>query len=144
MAWTIIAEGNTENLASKVGNIDLPPGTPVRLEMDVPFPWAYTANLAGVEGIVSSKIPGQLRLIDAHAEGGSLVVFECEAIGAPVLAIIAIGVAVAIALGVTILAIRVKAPDDVMNKLIQESRNVAIAIGVIAASGIVVLNYLRR
>ena len=141
--WKVIAEGDTKSLKPTVGNIDLPPGTPVRIEIDTPPGLAYVANLGGMEQIVSGKVPNQLRLIDAHAEGGSLIVLECEAVGAPVLAIVAIVVAVGIALGIVVLAIRVKAPDEIVDKLIQEARNVAIAIGVIAVAGLIVVSYIK-
>jgi len=145
MDWVTIAEGTTENLESTISNkIDLPPGTPVRMEFSVPWGMAYLANLSGAEQALAFTIPNELRVIDVHADGSSLIVAECEAIGVPILAILAIGVAVAIALGVVVLSIRVKAPSDVIDSLIRESRNVALILGVVAITGFLVYKYATR
>ena len=146
-SWVTIAEGDAQTVKAQIPNVVLPKGTPVRIEFDLKVPIAYAYNISGAEQLIRAKIPEGLELKDVHAEGMSRIVAECESDPVPVLGIIAFGVAAAIVLaglGFMIILIRVKAPDEIVKKLLAEARNVTMGIVVLVVAGIVVLAYMGR
>jgi len=140
MAWQTIAEGTTlETLHNTVADRELPKGTPVRFELDLNQPVARLFDLAGAEWIFKGRMPEGLDLVDVHSEGDNRVVIEAESdpvwivalagfVKVHWLAISLVSIGIFLALGLLVIAIKVKSPEEA----ISEAKWIFIALAVIA------------
>lgn len=138
--WRTIAEGTTlDTLHNTVGDRQLPKGTPVRFELELSQPIARLFDLAGAEWIFKGHMPEGLDLIDVHSDGDSRVIIEAESDPVWIVAIATfckvhwlalslITIGIFLALGLLIIAIKVKAPEEALG----EAKWIFIALAVIA------------
>lgn len=89
MAWQKVAEGvNLWDLRSTVGELELPKGSRLRVEMDLKMPLGWAFDVAGAEGVFRPFTPEGMKLIDVYGEGSRGIV-EMEADPAWLLAFLA-------------------------------------------------------
>ena len=72
--WQEVARGtNLSNLQLEVGDMELPKGTKMRVEMVCPgFDWLF--DVAGAEWAFKSVVPDGMELIDVYGENGRGIV----------------------------------------------------------------------
>lgn len=150
--WRTIAEGKTlNNLRATVKDQDIPKGTPIRFELDLKLPVARAFDLAGAEFLFKGNMPDNVKLIDVHSYGNSIVIIEAESDGVWILPIIAflgtnwfrmglLALGITLSLGFLVTAIKVKSPLPV----IKETRNVILAISAVLALILVGYFLIRR
>ncbi len=89
MAWQAVAQGvNLWDLKSTVGELELPKGSQLRIEMDLKLPLGWAFDAAGAEFIFEPFTPAGMELVDVYGEGSRGIV-EMEADPAWLLAVLA-------------------------------------------------------
>lgn len=140
--YRTIAEGKTlDTLRALVRDKELPTGTKVRVEMKLRLPVAHVFDLAGAEYLFKLAMPEGLILKDVYSPDNKYqVVIEAEANSPTILAIIAfikahwlaislITIGLTFALGQLVEAIKIKADDVAMTRIVT---TVAITAGIIS------------
>ena len=68
--WKTVAEGtNLWDLGSKVGELELPKGSKLRVVMNLVLPVGWAFDVAGAEHIFEPFVPDGMDLIDVYGEG---------------------------------------------------------------------------
>jgi len=89
MPWEVVAEGtNIWDLASTVGELELPKGSKVKVVMDLKVPVGGMFNWAVADWIAAGFVPEGLVFVDAYGEGSQGTI-EFEADPAWLLAVLA-------------------------------------------------------
>lgn len=126
--WVTVAEGTTlDTLVATVPDREFGKDVPIRFELELKFPFAKLFDLAGAEAIFRSKLPEGLDLVDVHSQGNSKVIIEAVSdpvslaaivafVAARWLAIALVTIGITLALGLLVIAIKVKSPEEFLEK----------------------------
>lgn len=88
MPWETVAEGTSiSNLQSVVGEMELPKGTRMKVEMDLKVPVGGAFNFVAAEWLAKPFVPDGMELVDVSGSGSQGIV-EMEADPAWLLAVL--------------------------------------------------------
>ena len=137
---TIVSATSVDEFQSEAPDIDLPPGTKVKIRMELP-PWAPVgklADLAGAEWIAQQFAPAEVRVTDVY---GNWHWMEIEGVveGTPVLLLVTIIIGMLSALGIAYLISKIVLQADWPEVGKPISLMAVAAIAVAAVAGIYLL-----
>jgi len=99
---TVVSATSVDEFQDKAPDIDLPPGTKVKIRIELP-PWAPVgrlADLAGAEWVAQWFVPAEVKVIDVYGNWHWIEIVGVVE-GTPVLLLVAIIVSMIAALGIT-------------------------------------------